>query len=112
MSACRATLAIIVERSFTLTGFIMNIKFCIAGVFIAIPILFSDAVFADPIVAPFWTGNMMDDFKRPKPAPVVTKVTNTSQKTTASQPQSAKMSGEVSSGMGAPFWSGNAIGTK
>ncbi len=85
----------------------MNIKFCIAGVFIAMPILFSDVVFADPIVAPFWTGNMMDDFKRPKPAPVVT----ASQKTAAAKPQTAKMSGQVKTGMGAPFWSGNAIGT-
>ncbi len=90
----------------------MNIKFCIAGVFIAMPILFSDAVFAENIVAPFWTGNMMDYFKRPKPAPVVPKLTKASQKTSVNQSQPAKMSGEVTSGMGAPFWSGNAIGTK
>ncbi|XBS70604.1 hypothetical protein ABK905_05360 [Acerihabitans sp. KWT182] len=86
----------------------MNIKLCVAGVAIALPLLFSDAVFADPIIAPFWTGNMMDDFKRPKPKPIVT----VSQKTVVNQPQTAKMSGEVKTGMGAPFWSGNAIGTK
>ncbi len=90
----------------------MKIKFFIAGVVIAMPILLTEVAFADAIVAPFWSGNMLDDFKRPKPAPIVTKVVAANQTTTASQPLPAKKSAAVATGMGAPFWSGNVIATK
>jgi len=101
------TLAFIVNTQLNLTGSIMNIKFCIVGVAIALPILFSDVVFADPIVAPFWSGNMMDDFKRPNPAPVTT-----ADQKNPNKPLPAKKSADVTTSINGPFWSGNAIATK
>lgn len=86
----------------------MKIKYGIATAIIALPILFSHMAVAGASGIPTWSGNNLDDWKREDTTHQAAAV----QSAQNVQAVEAKQSTSTSTGVNAPFWSGNTIATK